>query len=281
VSETESNTVVEESDVVADGSALAMHGLLDAPGQAPMNGDPLPPLWHWLAFLPRIPQRDIGPDGHPIVNEFFDSEAYPRRMFAGARISWPGTAHVGEQLTRRSRIANVVTKEGRTGPLLFLTVENEIYEHGDLVIREEQDLVYRAASGSSPAAPSRDIAVDEQTWTWSLPVTIDPVSLFRFSALTYNAHRIHYDRAYATQTEGYPGLVVHGPFQAISLAEVCRRFHPESSLASFAFRAQKPAFEGTPLRFCGRGEGDEIELAALDGSGHVTVSAAAKVISIE
>jgi 3-methylfumaryl-CoA hydratase len=280
VSETASDKVVEESDAVADGSALAMHGLLDAPGQAPRNGDPLPPLWHWLAFLPRIPQREIGLDGHPLVNEFFDSQAYPRRMFAGARISWPGTAHVGEQLIRRSRVANVVTKEGRSGPLLFLTVENEIYERGDLVIREEQDLVYRAASGSSPTAPLSDVDVDveEETWTWNLAVTIDPVSLFRFSALTYNAHRIHYDRTYAMQTEGYPGLVVHGPFQAISLAEVCRRFQPESPLASFAFRAQRPAFEGAPLRFCGRREGDEIELAVLDGSGHITVSAAAKLI---
>jgi 3-methylfumaryl-CoA hydratase len=281
VSEIDSNNVVEESDTVVDNSALAMHGLLDAPGQAPKNGDPLPPLWHWLAFLPRIPQRDIGLDGHPIVNELFDSEAYPRRMFAGARISWPGTAHVGEQLTRRSRVANVVTKEGRSGSLLFLTVENEIYEQGNLVIREEQDLVYRAAAGSSPAAPSSGGDVDQQTWTWSLPITIDPVSLFRFSALTYNAHRIHYDRAYATQTEGYPSLVVHGPLQAISLAELCRRFEPESSLASFSFRAQKPAFEGAPLRFCGRHEGDEIELAALDGTGHVTVSAAAKLMARE
>lgn len=279
MSETASNNVFEETDTVADGSALAMHGLLDAPGQAPKNGDPLPPLWHWLAFLPRIRQREIGLDGHPIVNEFLDSQAYPRRMFAGARITWPGTAHVGEQLTRRSRVANLVTKEGRTGPLLFLTVENEIYERGDLVIREEQDLVYRAASGSSATAPSNGVG-DETPWTWKLAITIDPVSLFRFSALTYNAHRIHYDRTYATQTEGYPGLVIHGPFQAISLAEVCRRFQPDSSLASFVFRAQRPAFEGAPLRFCGRRAGDEIDLAALDGSGNVTVSATAKLISM-
>jgi 3-methylfumaryl-CoA hydratase len=275
-----SNKVLEESDTVAEGAALAMHGLLDAPGEAPGNSEPLPPLWHWLAFLPRIPQREIGLDGHPIVNEFLDSEAYPRRMFAGARITWPGTAHVGEQLTRRSRIANVVTKEGRTGPLLFLTVENEIYEQGELVIREEQDLVYRAASGSSSTPPSSEVDTDEETWTWDLPITIDPVSLFRFSALTYNAHRIHYDRTYATQTEGYPGLVIHGPFQAISLAEVCRRFQPDSSLASFVFRAQRPAFEGAPLRFCGRREGDEIDLAALDGSGHVTLGATATLTSL-
>jgi 3-methylfumaryl-CoA hydratase len=171
-----------------------------------------------------------------------------------------------------------VKKEGRTGPLLFLTVENEIFERGELVIREEQDLVYRAASGSSAGASSSDVNVEEEAWTWDLNITIDPVSLFRFSALTYNAHRIHYDRTYATQTEGYPGLVIHGPFQAISLAEVCRRFQPDSSLASFAFRAQRPAFDGAPLRFCGRREGDNMELAALNESGHVTVSATAKLI---
>ena len=311
-------------DLVPAAAALALHGLLDAPGRAPGPEDPLPPLWHWLAFLPRVAQHELGADGHPRVGTFLPPVGLGRRrMYAGGQLRFDGPLPVGAALRRESAVASVEEKTGRTGSLVFVTVRHELVGadgRGPGGVVEHQDLVYRAMPASIPRPPASvarppaatapaatasaatasaaatpapsppDPEADEEwSWTWSL--TPDPTLLFRFSTLTYNAHRIHYDRAYATTVEAYPGLVVHGPLQAIALAELCRRFLPDRRVTSFRFRALRPAFEGHPVRFCGRaapaegggqpdgGEGSEgeerIDLAAIDHEGHVTMRASA------
>jgi 3-methylfumaryl-CoA hydratase len=263
-----------ESDVVPTGAARALHNLLDAPGSPPAGGDPLPPLWHWLAFLPRVPQKDLGPDGHPQLGSSTRLQAFPRRMFAGARLWFPGTARVDRQLVRQSDVVSTTEKSGRSGPLLFVTIEHRIANEEVAVVREEQDIVYRP-SQQQGAARAEDPVPPMNDWTWALDLHPSETMLFRFSALTYNAHRIHYDRPYAREVEGYPGLVVHGPLQAIALAEVCRRYCPDRRMTSFEFRALRPAFEGETLKFRGRPNGSSVELVAFDSSGRRTMEATA------
>lgn len=261
-------------DSVPVGAAEALHGLLDAPCAPPGAGDPLPPLWHWLAFLPRAPQDELGSDGHPRRGGFLPPVSPPRRMFAGGRLELRHPLRIGETLTRTSSVAKVEHKTGRSGDLVFVTVRHEITGDSDPAVIEEQDLVYREAarpdSGYAARPASDEAALESWAWSWDLP--IDPTVLFRFSALTYNAHRIHYDRDYATQVEHYPGLVVHGPLQAISLAELARR-RGSRPLSSFRFRALRPAFDDGPLHLRGSEEGGAAELVAFDHQGQRTMVA--------
>lgn len=267
--------VVEQTDdVVTPEAAAALHGLLDAPGLPPRAHDPLPPLWHWLAFLPHVPQRELGPDGHPKQGGFLPPTRLPRRMFAGGRLDLPTPVAVGRRLHRTSVVTSVTEKAGRSGDLLFVEVTHELASAGRTVIIEVQDLVYRGPSAASGGggAPFHE----DGTWTLQEELSTDPTLLFRFSALTYNAHRIHYDRAYATEVEGYPGLVVHGPLQAMALAELCRRHLPDRRVAAFAFRARRPAFDGPPLRLRGRLiDAAQAELVAVDAEGQPTMTAQA------
>ena len=283
--------VVEETaDALTPAVAAAMHGLLDAPGAPPGPGDPVPLLWHWLTFLPRTPQRDLGPDGHPRPGSFLPP-ASGRRMFAGGQVSrGDRDLRVGEELARRSVVTGVREKTGRSGSLVFVTVNHELSGRDGLSVTDVQDIVYRPpapppsaasaapAANPTPAAPTADIGGaggdGDDGWDWGLDLRPDPTLLFRFSALTYNAHRIHYDRTYATEVEGYPGLVVHGPLQAIALAELCRRNVPGRPLRTFRFRAVSPAFDGRPLRFRGRWtDDDQVTLVALDDTGVTTMEA--------
>jgi 3-methylfumaryl-CoA hydratase len=275
-----------ERDVVTAGEAAAMHNLLDAPGAPPADGDRLPALWHWMAFLPRTPQRELGGDGHPKPAGELSSVAIGPRMFAGATITVSAGARVGQRLERRAQVTRIEDKEGRSGSLRFVTVRYEIGAAGEAVIVDVQNIVYRptpppVSASSSPASAqpqaSPTTEATPEAWPWEIAFTPEPTMLFRFSALTYNAHRIHYDVPYATEVEGYPGLVVHGPLQAISLAEVCRRFAPERPITSFTFRAVSPAFAGSPLRFVGRPSpgGDVVELRTLDARGVTTMTATA------
>jgi 3-methylfumaryl-CoA hydratase len=265
--------VSTETDYVSSESASALHGLLDAPGDAPGNGDPLPPMWHWLAFLTCTSQRDIGTDGHLKVDPVFHADGFPRRMFAGARLSFPGAARVGEPLTRHSRVVSITRKTGRSGELMFVTVQNEILSNGEVVIREEQDIVYRPSMVAPSPEPTPKLTEIPPKWIWRIALTTDAVLLFRYSALTYNAHRIHYDWRYVTEVEGYPGLVVQGPLQAIGLAEVYRRNEQERRLASFHFRAMRPAFGGESIQLCGYRDESAVNFAVFDSYGRETVVA--------
>jgi 3-methylfumaryl-CoA hydratase len=285
-------------DVVGLGAATALHNLLDAPGPPPGPGQPLPVLWHWLAFLPRVPQAELGPDGHPKDAEVTEEGVALRRMFAGARIEQRRPIAVDQPISRSSRVSETSVKEGRSGRLIFVTWRHEIHERpvgrGEPLVVDEQDLVYRAAeptasAGGGPPGPAVSggggpagsggggpPVLEEDGWPWRHDLDVTPSLLFRFSALTYNAHRIHYDRRYAEGTEGYSGLVVHGPLQAIALAELCRRAEPGRPVDAFRFRAQHVALEGRPLRLRGRPEqGAEVALGAFDTAGRRTMSASA------
>ncbi len=269
--------VEEAYDTVSQTAAAALHGLFDADGPPPAAGDPLPPLWHWLAWLPSAPQRDLGPDGHPKRGGFLPPVPLPQRMFAGGRFEFHAPAEVGGPLHRRSLVTSVTEKHGRSGDLVFVEVNHEVSAGGRAVITEVQDLVYRQGGRYTPEPP-RPAGGEAEEWAWQHDLGTHPTLLFRFSALTYNAHRIHYDRVYATETEGYPGLVVHGPLQAMALAELCRRHLPGRPLRAFRFRARRPAFDGPPLRLRGRPVGDDhVELVAVDESGQPTMTAEAEL----
>ena len=223
-------------------------------------GMPLPPLWHWFHFLPTAPQRRLAEDGHPERGDFIPPIPLPRRMFAGARTRFLHPVRIGHPAVRESEIADVQLKEGRSGRLAFVTVIHRIRQDGELCIEEERDIVYREAGGPTPA-PEKVEPAPAPPGSWERWVTPDPRLLFRFSALTFNAHRIHYDRPYAVEVEGYPALVVHGPLNAMLLAELARANDPRP-MTSFSFRGRAPVFDLAPIRLLGHPAGDTVSLEA-------------------
>ncbi len=253
-----------------------MQATLDSakPGVLPPG---LPPLWHWLYFLPGERQSHIGPDGHPQRGGFLPPITLPRRMWAGGRLQFLRPLAVGAPVRRVSRIASIQTKAGRSGPLLFVTVQHEISDAQGLAIREEQDIVYRGAT--APGAPTSPPAAAPADGQFARVVTPDPVLLMRYSALTFNGHRIHYDRPYAMQEEGYPGLVVHGPLIATLLLEELRRAHPHRQILRFDFKAVAPLFDTAPFTVAGRLEGNQrtARLWARGPDGQLAMQASAEI----
>jgi len=242
--------VAERTELITSAPAEALAGLLGVPMPDPEAGQGLPLLWHWLYLLDRAPQAALGPDGHR-AHGGIPAPPGPgrRRMFAGGRVTQRAPLRAGTAATRRTWEASSAEKHGRSGTLLFVTVRSEISQDGQVVIAEEQDIVYRGSAGgpapasSAPASPHREAPADPHVW----PVAVDPVLLFRFSALTYNSHRIHYDRDYARDVEGYPGLVVHGPLQALLMAELARRVASPPASCDYSYRLVAPLFEGQGL----------------------------------
>lgn len=245
--------VIERTEMLTPGPAIALAGLLDVP-LPDVESEGLPLTWHWLYLLERPQQRDLGADGHPLRNAV---PAPPgpgrRRMWAGGAVRSLGPLRVGQVASRRSRVLTTVQKTGRSGRLTFVTVGHTILQGGVPVVEERQDLVYRdvvagravsdagGATGTAGTAARLEIAPEE----WSVPVS--PSLLFRFSALTYNGHRIHYDRDYARTEEGYPGLVVHGPLQATVMAELARARGVGGPGVAFEYRLVAPLFEDQGL----------------------------------
>ncbi|MBU9607909.1 FAS1-like dehydratase domain-containing protein [Burkholderia multivorans] len=236
--------------------------------------DALPPLWHWLYFLPGERQSNIGTDGHARRGGFLPPVALPRRMWAGGRLQFLRPLAVDTPIQRRSTIANVQSKSGRSGQLVFVTVLHEIGDAHGVAIREEQDIVYRdappPAAAGTPAPAAQPAPTDEQ---YSRIVTPDPVLLMRFSALTFNGHRIHYDRPYAMEEEGYPGLVVHGPLIAMLLMEELRRRHPGKTIRAFDFKAVSPLFDTAPFTVNGKLEGHTARVWARGPQGQLAMQA--------
>ena len=225
-------------------------------------GAALPLLWHWVYLLDRPPQDALGPDGHQARGGMpVPPGPGLRRMFAGGRVWRHGELRIGAAATRRTWQASSARKQGRSGPLHFATVRTEVSQGGQVVITEEQDLVYREPGADSAARSAHIVAVTGQDRT----VAVDPVLLFRFSALTYNAHRIHYDRDYA-RAEGYPGLVVHGPLQALLMAELAR------AGTEYAYRLVAPLFEDQGLIVSAAPDGDAVRVSCRDASGRVTAT---------
>ena len=252
--------------------AAALASTLDQ--DAPGAGDPLPPLWHWTNFFAVVPQSQIGADGHPRRGGFLPPVPLPRRMWAGGRFVFHAPVPIGATLTRTSTIASVQAKTGASGRLVFVTVRHDITLDGRPAITEEHDIVYRdlAAPGSVPPPPKA--APREARWTRTIDP--DPVLLFRYSALTFNGHRIHYDRSYVTEVEGYPGLIVHGPLIATLLLDLVRRELPARGIAAFSFRALAPLFDTESFEVCGSPDGDDIiKLWARNRRGELAMEAQA------
>ncbi|HWS76507.1 MAG TPA: MaoC family dehydratase N-terminal domain-containing protein [Quisquiliibacterium sp.] len=262
------------TDTITAVPVAAMSNTLDRDDPAPRPGDPLPELWHWLYFLPMYRHSEAGPDGHPARGGFMPPVPLPRRMFAGSRLTWQRPLRVGEQVTRVSRITDVTPKTGRSGTLVFVKVVHESSGADGPAMVEEQDIVYRDAP--NPADPPPPPTVAPVDSAWSREIRPDPLLLFRYSALTFNGHRIHYDRPYAMGEEGYPGLVVHGPLIATLLLDVLRRNLPDARVAGYRFRAMKPLFDTAPFRVCGRPEADgTVKLWAADAGGALCMDATA------
>ncbi|CAN7702582.1 acyl-CoA dehydrogenase [Neorhizobium sp. LjRoot104] len=250
----------------------ALASTLDMPS-APAEGEDLPPAWHWIFFNPFVRRSELGSDGHPRKGGFLPDVGLPRRMWAGGRLSYLTPLAIGERAERVSEIMSVTPKSGKAGRLVFVTVRHRVMVGGDICIEEEQDIVYREPPQPGSPAPATQPAPTDPDW--SEVVTPDPVLLFRYSALTSNGHRIHYDTPYAQAEEGYPNLVVHGPLISSLLQGLAVRAKPDHRLARFDFRAVSPLFVdrcfsiegaesngGGALRFWARGPGGNLAMTA-------------------
>ncbi len=262
-------------DHIGSTPVQALNATLDHPAMPVPTGTPLPPLWHWLYFLPLHQQSDIGPDGHAKRGGFLPPVPLPRRMWAGSEFEFRSPLRVGDTVERTSTIDDVTLKQGRTGQLAFVKVRHEVRCNGapDPAIVEFHDIVYREARRADDVEPPPQRAVVGAAW--QREIVPDDVLLFRYSALTFNAHRIHYDRRYVTEVEGYPGLIVHGPLIATLLMDLVRRNLPDAQVAAFRFKAVRPTFDLHAFKVNGRRDGNEVRLWAQDHEGWLTMDASA------
>ena len=261
-------------DVLDASRARNLAGTLDH-DESLSNGAVLQPLWHWVYFSDWPATSELGEDGHPREGHFLPPIPHRRRMFAGGRLTMETPLRIGAHVERESKVTQTTVKHGRTGSLLFATIEH-VYRQGDEIwLTEQQDLVYR--SGGSTTATFKQttepLALPEHTWSRRLETTAS--LLFRFSALSSNAHRIHYDYPYATQVEGFPALVVHGPLLAIQMAELIRENVPDRRIRVFEFRLLQPVFLGDAVAVQGQSDGNLARVSVV--SGHGTEHAAAQV----
>jgi 3-methylfumaryl-CoA hydratase len=258
------------SDVVAVQPAKALAATFDQPFDGLGLGSAIPALWSWISFLPISPMSAVGPDGHPRRGGFLPPIALERRMWAGSRIVVYDDLRLGEEIVRTSRIASINEKHGKAGSMVFVTVEHRTSSPRGLAMEEQQDIVYLAIPQVfTPPPPTFAPRAPD----WSQPFPLDPVLLFRFSALTFNGHRIHYDRRYAEEVEHYPGLVVHGPLQALALFEAARARAPERRAARFAFRGLRPLFEHDRATLNGRAEDGGLALYTANADGAISMAA--------
>jgi 3-methylfumaryl-CoA hydratase len=267
------------SDVATATPYAALSATLDRHAERPPAGTPLPALWHWLYFLPLHRQSEIGPDGHAKRGGFLPPVPLPRRMWAGSQFAFHKPLRIGDAITRVSTIHDVTEKSGRTGTLVFVKVRHEIHRQGEaeVALTEFHDIVYRESPRPDEVAPPPKAAPASATWDrkW-VP---DDVLLFRYSALTFNGHRIHYDRRYVTEVEGYPGLIVHGPLIATLLLDLLRQKLPDAEVARYEFRAVRPIFDINPFFVCGepQPDGKLFRLWAKDHEGWLAMDATAVI----
>ena len=259
-------------DVVALGPVRALAATLDHDPAEYVEGGILPPLYHWLYCHEPIRFSDLAADGHAEKGGFMPPVPFPRRMFAGARVDYRGDLRIGDRLQRVSRIETVRYTEGRSGPLVFVTVTHELSNDAGSQLTEAQDIVYRPASAMKARPPAREATLPEADWCREIEP--DERLLFRFSALTFNAHRIHYDLPYA-RSEGYPALVVHGPLTAMLLANLAVHECDRPELQHFEFRAKNAFCLGERISLIGKRVTDTIELTAVNDKGVAGLSARA------
>lgn len=241
-------------------------------------GMELPPLWHWLFFQRPVPQSRLDADGHPQRGDFLPPVRLPRRMWAGSRLEFIAPLHAAKPARQQSEITAISQKQGKSGPLVFVTVSHSISQQDRICLREQQDLVYRDSATAS-RQPGTVGTAPQPPADYQRTVVADPALLFRYSALTFNAHRIHYDRDYARDVEHYPGLVVHGPLLATMLLDLWQEHVPGQTLAQFHFRALAPVFDLAPFKLCGNLPDDagRCLLWVVDNSGQLCLQAEALI----
>jgi 3-methylfumaryl-CoA hydratase len=241
------------------------------------DGDPLPPLWQWMFFVEGAPQSTLGPDGHPPRGGFMPPVTLERRMFAGGRLWFDRPLLIGRDARQVATVKSVSEKEGRSGKLVFVTVAYEVEQGGTVCLREERDFVYRDPGAPAPRPEIKDQLPPVPAGAWSRTVTPDPVMLFRYSALTYNGHRIHYDYPYVTEVEHYPGVIVHGPLLATLLADLVR-LNSDRRMTEFSFQARSPIYCIAPFRVVGvPGEDGTVDLKAEGPEGALSMQASARL----
>jgi len=265
------------ADRVDPGAVARWCATLD--GAAPRDGS-VPAGFHWCLCPPDAPTASLGADGHPRRdpggNGFLPPIPLPRRMWASSRIDFLRPLRLDDTVERRSRILSVTEKQGGSGPLVFVDIAHDMLTAGEPAVREVQSLVYREASppGAPPSPPpTGPDAFDAAGWDAVRTITPNPPLLFRYSALTFNSHRIHYDLPYATTQEGYRGLVVHGPLTATLLLELARCELGDHALRSFSFRGLSPAIAGEPLHLTLKADGSAITLGAFAADGRAVMQA--------
>lgn len=270
-------------DVAAASAAAALDGLLE-PADRSTDQGVLFPTGHWLQFAPTEALSELGADGHPRLGGFLPPLTLPRRMWAGSRIEYHAPIAFGARLRRTSTIESITPKNGSTGRLCFIVLRHDLVSEDVLALSEWQTIVYREAveidrSAPAPGRPPREDGAAPEGWDWGHRRRPDEIALFRYSALTFNAHRIHYDVPYATGVEGYPGLVVQGPLLATFIVDGFLREHPGASITSFEFSARAPVFVNELLHVVGRHNDDGTERLALigpDGRPATTATIAAR-----
>ncbi|KAA5606321.1 acyl-CoA dehydrogenase [Roseospira marina] len=260
------------TDTITPGPVIRMQATINDAVEDPAPGDPLPPLWHWLYTLPAATMTDVGPDGHARLGGFLPAVPQERRMWAGGRLTFHDVPlGIGGTITRESEILDVQEKTGAAGAMVFVTVRHAISTARGLAVEEDHDIVYVARPPAFVPPKPRAAPPDP---LWREPLPVDPVRLFRFSALTFNGHRIHYDRTYATEVEGFPGLVVHGPLQAMAMMESARRQVPSGRPHTFAYRGVRPLFDTETAAVQGYARADGgLDLMTVNGDGFVCMTA--------
>lgn len=268
------------SDVISAAPVAALSASLNLPAPRAVVGEALPACWHWLYFQDLVPTSQLTPDGHAPRGDFLPPVPLPRRMWAGSQLRFAAPLLVGDEAQRVSTVQSVTHKQGRSGDLVFVTVRHRVLRGEMLAIDEEQRLVYRdlhmgddnpgrTAKPAATAAPGPSPPLAQ----WHTELSPDAVLLFRYSALTFNSHRIHYDRDYAMREEGYGGLVVQGPLSATLLLELLYRELPSERIATFKFRAIRPLLADAPLHLQGRRDRQDVRLWALDANGDLAMEA--------
>jgi 3-methylfumaryl-CoA hydratase len=258
------------TDVLHAGPANFLRLALGRPDPEFRDGDALLPAWLGLYFLPKVASNALRPDGSPHDTGVVPPMALPRRMFAGERVRYDAAVRVGDSVRRETRLADISVKQGGTGTLVFASVTSHVFGPNGLAIVEERRTVFReeVKAGERNQAPRRDAA--PTGLPWRRVVTPDPLLLFRFSALTFNSHRIHYDRTWAMDVEGYPGLVVHGPLTTTLLIDFVRDQNPGKRIVAYTTQARAPLFDTAPFELRGRpaanGRGSELWAVAPDGT---------------
>ena len=266
---------IEETDEATAPPMRGMTVTFERPEPAPVRGEPVPPGWHWCFFLPMALRSTLGADGLPTSGGVLPEMPLPRRMFAGQAYTFHAPILVGDALRRETELSDIQLREGGTGTMIFTTVTRRIYTPRGLAVTEDQHTVFREAVDPSAPVRTSERAPAPTDVTWRRTITPDPVSLFRYSALTFNPHRIHYDRTYTMQEEGYPGLVVHGPFSQQCLLDLLRDNAGGKAIRSFSMRARAPLFDTAPFTVIGRPAAEGAEVWAVGPDGGIAMQATA------